>query len=94
MRIYNSDEKNLINKIEIILTKEEAEDFYFRLNDLANNPNYKESLMRDDLVVGNVIQKENGTNWINKVIYIYIYSKYNLKNFSKWAIKIITEEKI
>ncbi len=50
MRIYSSDQNKLINELEIQITQEEAEDFYFRINDLANNPNYKEDLIRDDFI--------------------------------------------
>ena len=36
MRIYSKDLNKLINRLEISLTQEEAEDFYFRINDLPD----------------------------------------------------------
>lgn len=94
MRIYSSDKQVLINKVEISLTKEEAEDFQFRINDLANNPNYKDEFIRDDVVFGDLILKENGSYESDKSIDLFVYTEGCLGNISKLAYKIITKDKL
>jgi len=94
MRIYNDNDNKLLNEVEILLTREEAEDFYFRINDAAHNPNYKGNPIIDDFIEGDVIEKEDGTFWISKSINIAIYTDSNLNKFSKFAYKVITEDKI
>ncbi len=94
MRIYSKDLNKLINRLEISLTQEEAEDFYFRINDLANNPSYKDDLIRDDFIEGNVITSDDGRNIITKSIRIFIWTLNNLKDFSTLAFRIITKDKL
>ncbi|MEO6695792.1 MAG: hypothetical protein ABIY50_10225 [Ignavibacteria bacterium] len=94
MRIYNDSNNSLLDEVEISLTIEEAEDFQFRLNDLANNPAHKYDTIVDDFIEGDVIEKEDGTQWITKSIRISIYTKENLNKYSDLAFKIITKDKL
>lgn len=94
MRIYNDNDNKLINEVEISLTQEEAEDFFFRINDAANNPGYTYENIIDDFIEGDVIKKDDGTFWINKSIRIAIYTESNLNKFSEFAFKVITKDKL
>jgi len=94
MRIYNENDNKLINEVEIFLTLEEAEDFHFRINDAAHNPGYKYDAIIDDFIEGDVIERDDGLSWINKSIRIFLYTESNLKKYSEFSYKIITEDKL
>lgn len=54
MRIYLGEIDKTVDDIEIYLTKEQAEDFRFRINDMANNPLNKPEELLEDLVSGDI----------------------------------------
>lgn len=86
MRIYNSNKDKTIDKIEIYLTQEEAEDFEMRISDLALHPK-----IDDDVIMNN-----EGNNHIvktDKIIYIRLYPFINSQAVSDRAKKIVLEDK-
>lgn len=88
MRIYIADNDKSLNEVEIYLTVDEAEDFYLRINDLANNP-----LFRDDVVFEDIEQNDDSPRRYSKTIEMIIYTKNNLDTFSERMKKIIIEDK-
>ncbi len=88
MRIFNGDNKKVYNGIEIYLTPEEAEDFYFRLNDLANNPK-----IRDDVIMSESVEDEKGDLKCKKIIFIGLYNLNDLSQFSERAKEVILKDK-
>jgi len=71
MRIYDPSTDKTINKVEVHLTLQQAEDFAFRINDMANNPANKDNELLDDVISGDT---DNNNFELNS---IEIY-KYNL----------------
>lgn len=89
MRILNGDNDKSINKVEIFLSKKEAEDFYFRLNDLANN-----FVIRDDVIFGE--SKERKDEWdkfFKEILFFALCMPDNLDSFPERIRQLILIDK-
>ena len=89
MRILNGDNDKSINQVEIFLSKEEAKDFYYRLNDLANN-----FVIRDDVIFGE--SKERNDEWdkfSKEILFIALCTPDNLDSFSDRIRQLILNDK-
>ena len=94
MRIYKENQNKLTDKLEITFNIEEVEEFLFRMNDLANNPSYRENTERDDVILSEEITTEDGRRMMTSAIYMFVYTKKNFKNLSKWANEIIKNDRL
>ncbi len=77
MRIFIPALDKTVDEIEIYLTKEQAEDLHFRINDMANNPLYKPTDLLNDLLSGDVDENNLGINDIE----ICRYNKESIGQF-------------
>ncbi|MFZ1323118.1 MAG: hypothetical protein WAT71_16285 [Ignavibacteria bacterium] len=90
----NINQNKLTDKLEITFNIEEAEEFLFRLNDLANNPSYRENTERDDVIFGDEIITKHGLSKMTSEIFMFVYTKKNFENLSKSAIEIIKNDNL
>lgn len=77
MRLFIPEIDKTVDEIEVYLTREQAEDFYFRINDMANNPLNKPTDLLDDLLSGDVDENNFSINDIE----IYRYNKESIGQF-------------
>lgn len=89
MRILDSGNNQIVDSIEICLTEIEFDDFYFRLNDLAFNPDYK-----PEDTINDVIMEDSEKTNIKYSIEIAKYTASNYINLNNKIKKIIDHDTI
>ena len=88
MRIYNCDKNEVLDKVEIYLTLDEAEEFQSRLK-LSLSIDYKD-IVPD---AGNVFGEEDGYNVTPSSFDFYVYTDDNVKYFSEASKNLILEDR-